>query len=387
MRSSRTRRKSGLAVVFGGLRRGLVVGALIALALRADLPKRLLELVQSLTGATSGTRGQGGQGEPSGTDAGDAARGDTAGVAGEAVETGVESGNVGASAGQGADSGTDGSGEEEAAALDVEPGSSTEAGQAAGYKEPDAGADPGTDAAAASDVSTEAGEAAGYDAPESGSGTQGGAEAIAVASTVAGEAPGYGDPDLDLAAVTDVRDEDDVAPGLAYADVESIDVEPDLPEPDVEPTIVGGEVGQSGDADETGEDGPTDLGTDTTGDVERSGWSVVDEADDAALERAGITGKAVDSAGDPIDETDGEEPEPVADGGGEPVMPHVATDVDDAVPGDGTTECPEEFPVKGNDRSRLYHMPDGSAYARTKAEVCFRTPEAAERAGYRRAKG
>lgn len=59
----------------------------------------------------------------------------------------------------------------------------------------------------------------------------------------------------------------------------------------------------------------------------------------------------------------------------------------DAIPGDGTTECPEGFPIKGNDRSQLYHVPEGLAYARTKPDMCFRTPEAAEKAGFRRATG
>lgn len=68
-------------------------------------------------------------------------------------------------------------------------------------------------------------------------------------------------------------------------------------------------------------------------------------------------------------------------------MPGIVAEDQDAVRGDGTTQCPEGFPIKGNGRSRLYHMPEGSAYARTKPEVCFRTPEAAERAGFRRAKG
>jgi len=68
-------------------------------------------------------------------------------------------------------------------------------------------------------------------------------------------------------------------------------------------------------------------------------------------------------------------------------MPGIVAEDQDAVRGDGTTQCPDGFPIKGNGRSRLYHVPEGSSYARTKPEVCFRTPEAAERAGFRRAKG
>lgn len=59
----------------------------------------------------------------------------------------------------------------------------------------------------------------------------------------------------------------------------------------------------------------------------------------------------------------------------------------DAIPGNGTAECPEGFPIKGNGRSGLYHVPEGLAYPRTKPDVCFRTPEVAEKAGFRRATG
>jgi large subunit ribosomal protein L17 len=58
----------------------------------------------------------------------------------------------------------------------------------------------------------------------------------------------------------------------------------------------------------------------------------------------------------------------------------------DSVPGDGTPEAPERFPVKGNARSGVSHLPGGFAYDRMTASSYFRTPEAAERAGYRSAK-
>jgi large subunit ribosomal protein L4 len=43
---------------------------------------------------------------------------------------------------------------------------------------------------------------------------------------------------------------------------------------------------------------------------------------------------------------------------------------------------PEGFPIKGNADSMLYHVPDSAFYDRTVAEVWFRTPEAAEAAGF-----
>jgi large subunit ribosomal protein L17 len=43
---------------------------------------------------------------------------------------------------------------------------------------------------------------------------------------------------------------------------------------------------------------------------------------------------------------------------------------------------PDGFPVKGNDSSKLYHVPGSSHYDRTVAEVWFASPEAAEAAGF-----
>jgi len=43
---------------------------------------------------------------------------------------------------------------------------------------------------------------------------------------------------------------------------------------------------------------------------------------------------------------------------------------------------PDGFPIKGNDDSKLYHVPGSSHYDRTVAEVWFASPEAAEAAGF-----
>ena len=51
-------------------------------------------------------------------------------------------------------------------------------------------------------------------------------------------------------------------------------------------------------------------------------------------------------------------------------------------PLDDPSEAPEGFPIKGNDDSKLYHVPGSSHYDRTVAEVWFATPEAAEAAGF-----
>jgi large subunit ribosomal protein L17 len=51
-------------------------------------------------------------------------------------------------------------------------------------------------------------------------------------------------------------------------------------------------------------------------------------------------------------------------------------------PLEDAAEAPEGFPVKGNEDSKLYHVPGSAHYDRTVAEVWFATPEAAEAAGF-----
>lgn len=58
----------------------------------------------------------------------------------------------------------------------------------------------------------------------------------------------------------------------------------------------------------------------------------------------------------------------------------------DSMPGDGTHDVPDGYPVKGNHRSGIYHQPGGLAYDRTIATVYFRSADAAKAAGYRASK-
>jgi large subunit ribosomal protein L17 len=51
-------------------------------------------------------------------------------------------------------------------------------------------------------------------------------------------------------------------------------------------------------------------------------------------------------------------------------------------PLDDPAEAPEGFPIKGNEDSKLYHVPGSAHYDRTVAEVWFASPEAAEAAGF-----
>jgi small subunit ribosomal protein S6 len=49
----------------------------------------------------------------------------------------------------------------------------------------------------------------------------------------------------------------------------------------------------------------------------------------------------------------------------------------------GGADCPDEYPVKGNASSRLYHSPGSPSYSRTNPEFCFASAEAAEAAGFK----
>ena len=52
-------------------------------------------------------------------------------------------------------------------------------------------------------------------------------------------------------------------------------------------------------------------------------------------------------------------------------------------PAEGDHNCPDEFPVKGNASSRIYHLPGESSYDATIPEICFVFAEAAEAMGFR----
>ena len=48
-------------------------------------------------------------------------------------------------------------------------------------------------------------------------------------------------------------------------------------------------------------------------------------------------------------------------------------------------ECPESHPIKGNADSGYYHRPQDPYYNWVKAEKCFKAPQDAKEAGFRRA--
>lgn len=352
MRFSRSRRKSGPGAVLSGFGRALVLGVLILIALKADAPKRLLELYQSLLGAPGQPAAQevaGGGDTPKAETPSVAAGGDDRARAEAPEDNASETESVAASSATGvagipgaaaaSDRKDDETGDApltsetidasaiesgDVGSLDVRDVRSAES-SVIGFGDDEA-------AAKVSDVSTEAGDAAGYEEPDAGLSAEASADVIAGddvltdASTESTAAAGYDAPD---------------AQGLILTD------EPDIS--DRESGDVGAAMSAAG------------TGLDTAGTAAPAGQS-------------GGSSRALGGSSTPGDEDAGH-------------TPGMVTEDEDAVPGDGTTECPEGFPIKGNGRSRLYHMPEGFAYPRTKPELCFRTPEAAEKAGFRRAKG
>jgi hypothetical protein len=67
---------------------------------------------------------------------------------------------------------------------------------------------------------------------------------------------------------------------------------------------------------------------------------------------------------------------------GEPLTEEVVH-VSEFIPTDGAHDCPEDYPIKGNSRSNIYHLPGGASYNLTIPNICFSTEEAAQAAGYR----
>ena len=72
----------------------------------------------------------------------------------------------------------------------------------------------------------------------------------------------------------------------------------------------------------------------------------------------------------------------------EPVVTHEDLSENTSTFGEGSyvgENPPEGFTIKGNERSKKYHVPGGNGYDRTIAEVWFNSEEAAEAAGFSKA--
>jgi hypothetical protein len=81
--------------------------------------------------------------------------------------------------------------------------------------------------------------------------------------------------------------------------------------------------------------------------------------------------------------------EPVAElPEGEPATEELAGQPTSRYSGEGVyvgDEPPEGYVIKGNERSKKYHVPESGGYGRTIAEVWFNSEEAAQQAGFIRA--
>lgn len=112
--------------------------------------------------------------------------------------------------------------------------------------------------------------------------------------------------------------------------------------------------------------------------------------DSAREERASVTLSPADS---PEASPAATAPVVTADASAEPAAPPPSARADDepepvgaragSIAGDGTRDCPPDYPVKGNADSMIYHLPGQASYNNTIAEFCFAAAEDAEAAGYR----
>jgi hypothetical protein len=116
-------------------------------------------------------------------------------------------------------------------------------------------------------------------------------------------------------------------------------------------------------------------------------------ADDIGASPTGVTdvaGKAV------VADADVERPRPARESGdvnvatAQGVAPGVtttsrsdATGPGGSIRGDASGSCPDDYPIKGNSSSKIYHSPGLASYRGTKAEWCFATEDDARSAGFR----
>jgi hypothetical protein len=117
--------------------------------------------------------------------------------------------------------------------------------------------------------------------------------------------------------------------------------------------------------------------------------AVVETASETAAEAGKATEKAAESAAETekvVAEKAAETVEVIAE-----TAPKTAVETAEGPYGPGShgplpdrSKVPAGFAIKGNDGSKLYHMPGSPFYKRTNAEVWFATAEAAEAAGFQR---
>lgn len=213
-----------------------------------------------------------------------------------------------------------------------------------------------------------------------------------------------GEPDSPLAATGLFGESDIDVSDLSYLDVsenarydfsklvtDEMPESPDVPESaGVIDDIGASPTGMSDAAGPVESDEPAggDVPAATTTDPDDIPDSAADTADDIADSPTGVVDaeatRSVDEAGGPR----GNIPSFATDKDNEPTSPVTATVATRTGPGgsvrgdDGGT-CPDDYPIKGNSSSKVYHVPGIPSHQGTKAEWCFASEEQAQAAGYR----
>jgi hypothetical protein len=129
----------------------------------------------------------------------------------------------------------------------------------------------------------------------------------------------------------------------------------DAPEPAADPTSEGFDTATEAGPDE--ENGAVDLsetGLDIEVDLEELENEPAPDLTSEGLDTAQATPAAALVSGDGYIHMSGDEP-----------------------------NCPDGFPIKGNAKSHIYHLPGESSYQATIPEICFASEEAADAMGYR----
>ena len=118
-----------------------------------------------------------------------------------------------------------------------------------------------------------------------------------------------------------------------------------------------------------------------------AGENAVDEAEGATATAAETT--PVEAEATSAESTESTETTEATESTGTTESVEESTSTADAPYGEGShapladpSEAPEGFPIKGNEDSKIYHVPESPHYGRTIAEVWFASTEAAEAAGF-----
>lgn len=107
------------------------------------------------------------------------------------------------------------------------------------------------------------------------------------------------------------------------------------------------------------------------------------DSEEFETDESGVQVPAEDEVSDPVESTAGENPIVENE-----EAPTVTDETEASAFGEGSyvgENPPEGYVIKGNERSKKFHVPGGNGYDRTIAEVWFASEEAAEAAGFSKA--